>query len=85
MIFKLMVVIVLIYLFYKLVRTLKRPVGNPKPRVPPSPTGEDLVEDPLCHTYVPVTHARQAQIDGKTVYFCSEKCLEQYKKQQKRG
>jgi len=69
--------VILIYLFYRLVRTWKR-VGGPIKAEPPA-TGEDLVEDPLCHTYVPVTHARRVEIDGKTVYFCSEKCLERYK------
>ena len=82
MIFKLIVGIILIYLFYRLVGTRKRPAGTPKTR--PPATGEDLVEDPLCHTYVPVTHARRAEIDGKTVYFCSEECLEQYKLELKR-
>lgn len=81
MIFKLMIVIVLVYLFYRVVRALNRPAA--KPSAAPPAAGEDLVEDPQCHTYVPVTHARRSQIDGKTVYFCSEKCLEQYKKQQK--
>jgi YHS domain-containing protein len=79
--FRVIVGIILIYLFYRLVRTLKKPSGPPK--ADPPATGEDLVEDPLCHTYVPVTHARRAEIDGKTVYFCSEKCLEQYKLEQK--
>ena len=73
--------VILIYLFYRLVRTWKR-VGGPI-KAEPLATGEDLVEDPLCHTYVPMTHARRVEIDGKTVYFCSEKCLEQYKSEQK--
>ena len=82
MIFKLIFGIILFYLFYKLVRTWKR-VGGPSKMDLPA-TGEDLVEDPLCHIYVPVTHARRAEIDGKTAYFCSEKCLEQYKLDKKR-
>jgi YHS domain-containing protein len=77
MIFKLIFGIILIYLFYKLIRTWKR-VSGPSKADPPA-TGEDLMEDPLCHTYVPVSYARRVEIDGKTVYFCSEKCLEQYK------
>lgn len=77
MIFKLMIGIVLLYLFYRLTRLWKR-VGAPT-KAKPLAAGEDLVEDPLCHTYVPVTHARRVEIDGKTVYFCSEKCLKQYK------
>ena len=83
MIFKFIFGIILIYLFYKLVRTWKRVRGPSKEDLPAA--GEDLVEDPVCHTYVPVSHTRQVEICGKTVYFCSEKCLEQYKKQKKEG
>ena len=81
MILKLALAIILLYLFYRLARTWKR-VGAP-PKVKPIAKGEDLVEDPLCHTYVPVTHARKAEIEGKTVYFCSEKCLKKYTSEQK--
>jgi YHS domain-containing protein len=76
MIFKIALAVILLYLFYRLARTWKR-VGGPT-KAKPLVAGEDLVEDPFCHTYVPVTHARRVEIDGKTVYFCSEKCLKQY-------
>jgi YHS domain-containing protein len=45
----------------------------------PSKT-EDLVEDPCCHTYLPLSQAYKADIDGKTVYFCSETCYENFRK-----
>jgi YHS domain-containing protein len=41
--------------------------------------GEDLVEDPCCHTYIPVSNACKSMIDGRTVYFCSQKCLDEYR------
>ena len=80
MIFKIALAVVLLYLFYRLARTWKR-VGAP-PKAQPIAKCEDLVEDPLCHTYVPVSHARKFEIGGKTVYFCSEKCLKRYTSQQ---
>jgi YHS domain-containing protein len=43
--------------------------------------GEDLVEDPVCHTYVPISTAFKGVIEGKEVYFCSREC---YEKQIKR-
>lgn len=46
-------------------------------------TMEDLVEDPYCHTYLPVSQAYQALIDGKTVYFCSEKCCNHFLQREK--
>jgi len=81
MILKLTIAVIALYLFYRLARAWKR-VGAP-PKTQPIARGEDLVEDPQCHTYVPMTHARKVDIEGKTVYFCSEKCLAQYKAERK--
>ena len=46
-----------------------------------APGGEDLVEDPCCHTYIPVSNACKSLFDGRTVYFCSQKCLDDYRSQ----
>jgi len=44
-----------------------------------STTAQDvLVEDPVCHTYVPQKQAIQAAKDGKIYYFCSEKCCQTF-------
>ena len=40
--------------------------------------GEELVEDPYCHVYVPKSQAYKASIDGQDIYFCSQKCFEKY-------
>jgi len=82
MILKLVIGIIVIYLLYKLIRKGFPAVGG-KPgsaRIQTPATGEELVEDPHCHAYVPVSSAFRTKIDGKTVYFCSQKCLEQYGK-----
>jgi len=81
MILRLVIGIVVIYLLYKLVKGLLTYQASPKTNLPTR--GEDLVEDPLCHTYVPVSNALKAEFAGKTHYFCSRKCLEQYKTQRK--
>jgi uncharacterized protein len=39
---------------------------------------EDLVEDTYCHTYVPMSQAYKASIEGQTIYFCSQNCFEKY-------
>ena len=39
---------------------------------------EDLIEDPFCHTYVPLSQAHKAIIDGQAVYFCSQQCCDKY-------
>jgi len=82
MILRWVIGIIVIYLLYKLIRKCFPAVGG-KPgsaRIQTPAAGEELVEDPHCHAYVPVSQAFRTEIDGTTVYFCSQKCLEQYGK-----
>lgn len=81
MILRLVIGGIVIYLLFKLVRAWKSPDGE-KGGKPPVP-GEDLVEDPFCHTYVPVSHALKTVVEGKTLYFCSQPCLDAYNKREK--
>ena len=72
----------IIYLVYKLTRWIIMSPGikgrdAPRHQVPAA-EGEDLVEDPYFHIYVPMSQAHKATIDGQDVYFCSQKCLEKY-------
>ena len=74
------VFLILIYLLYKIIKT----VGQSKPergenyQFKSTSGGEDLVEDPVCHTYVPLSQACKKEISGKSYYFCSERCSEKY-------
>jgi len=43
-----------------------------------STDGEDLVEDPVCHIYVPLSQAYKKQISGRDYYFCSKKCSDEF-------
>ena len=43
--------------------------------------GGEMVEDPMCHTYVPKSTAVQRTISGHTVYFCGQKCAAGYLKE----
>lgn len=85
MILRLVIGVIVIYLLFKLFRKVFPQVGGKAgPEELRTTAGEDLVEDPVCHTYVPIGDACRTEIDGKTVYFCSPKCLEQYKSEKKR-
>ena len=67
----------LFYILYRLLfGTAKKTVsGDRKP-----PSGSEtidrdvLVEDPVCHVYVPQGQAVSCQKDGQIFYFCSDKC-----------
>ncbi len=81
MILRLIIGILVVYFLYKLIRGWKAIQGHSQKNIPV--TGEDLVEDPLCHAYVPISNACRISINGKNLYFCSQKCLDEYREQRK--
>jgi YHS domain-containing protein len=42
-------------------------------------SGEEMVKDPNCDTYIPKSDAIKKKVGGETCYFCSNKCLEEYR------
>jgi len=45
-----------------------------------SPTDKELVQDPHCLTYIPKETALRTTIGGNIHYFCSQTCLEEFKR-----
>jgi YHS domain-containing protein len=82
MVLRLLIAIIVGYLLFKLIRGWKTLGGERSAKRPV--LGEDLVEDPFCHTYIPISHARKMEIGGKTLYFCSQACLEGYQDRKKK-
>ena len=39
---------------------------------------EEMVRDPQCGVYVPLSSALKKRVEGETVYFCSRECEEAY-------
>jgi YHS domain-containing protein len=79
---RLAIILLILYLLYRLFRWVFLPGGKtvkPLPRGGGEPPREDLVEDPVCHTYLPASEARTARFGGRDLYFCSEECLEKYR------
>ena len=75
------VFIILIYLMYRIIKSIgqTKPVKNENYQFKASPVGvEDLIEDPVCHTYVPLSQAFRKEISGNDYYFCSKQCSEKY-------
>ncbi|PKN60560.1 MAG: hypothetical protein CVU53_02495 [Deltaproteobacteria bacterium HGW-Deltaproteobacteria-11] len=73
--------IVIFYLLYRIARWLflsSARISEPIPNRQRPAITEDLVEDPCCHAYLPASQAYQASIEGKTEYFCSEKCYRNF-------
>lgn len=82
MFFRLIIAFVIVYLVYHVGKTFFFPSGTGRGRFPKRPTpikGEDLVKDPYCGTYVPVNDAHKINVEGETLYFCSDECMKKYK------
>ncbi|HOI74524.1 MAG TPA: YHS domain-containing protein [Syntrophales bacterium] len=81
---RLAIILLILYLLYRLFRWIFLPGGKvvkPLPREDSGSPREDLVEDPVCHTYLPASQARKARFDEQDLYFCSEECLEKYRRE----
>jgi len=39
----------------------------------------EMVQDPLCKTYIPRNEACRILLQGKEFFFCSEECAEKFK------
>lgn len=77
-----LLILLFIYLLYRLVRTLFAlvfPGMKRQAHLPREEAGE-LVKDPTCNTYVPKRDALSAEVGGQQLYFCSFKCLDDYRR-----
>ncbi|MBN2516054.1 MAG: hypothetical protein JXC33_08485 [Deltaproteobacteria bacterium] len=85
---RLIVAIVIVYLVYRLAKAIFLPSDERQEHFPGEPTpidGEDMVQDPYCNTYIPLSDAYKASIDGKICYFCSQECFEKYKTEKRKN
>ena len=39
---------------------------------------DELIQDPVCKTFIPRREALRTERDGKTYFFCSEGCLKRF-------
>jgi YHS domain-containing protein len=76
---KLILLVLCGFIFYSMISGLLRPGKSKRPQNR-SKDGEVMVEDPQCGTYLPVSDAIKANIDGQERHFCSKKCLKEYRK-----
>ncbi|MDD5232772.1 MAG: hypothetical protein PHG91_05185 [Syntrophales bacterium] len=74
---RILVSLLVLYLLYRLIRRflLRRETGYLPGR---RRNGEELVQDPQCGTYIPISDARELELNGVKVYFCSRECMEKY-------
>ncbi|HQK99812.1 MAG TPA: hypothetical protein PK090_03510 [Smithellaceae bacterium] len=85
-IIKILVILILIYFVYRLVRIFssRRMVeSRERTQAGARSGGEDLVQDPCCGVYVPKSQSYSRQIEGQTLYFCSRECCDNYLERKK--
>jgi YHS domain-containing protein len=81
---RLLIIGLLLYVLYRLlVGSKRKKVRGNKNRA--GSTGDKiqdvLVEDPVCHTYIPKGQAVQLHHNKQILYFCSNKCCEKFLEQ----
>ena len=81
--FKLFIYAVFLYVVYRLLTgSGKKKVRSSSDRQPTDPgeipAHDQLVEDPVCHIYVPKRQAIVLQDGDTPVFFCSEQCRKIY-------
>ena len=81
--FRLVVIGVLLYILYRLLTGPEKQKVSGRGKASRSSDGnvqDVLVEDPVCHTYIPRRQAIQLHHDKKMYYFCSDKCCQTFLK-----
>jgi uncharacterized protein len=78
-----LIIFALLYLCYYVVKKAILPALRSYKifkRYHTSSTDKEMVQDPQCQTYVPKETALRATIDGEAYYFCSQECVQAFKK-----
>jgi len=78
---KLLLLIVIGYLCYRAFKSWMAGAAGPRRPVGPGdrPEIDDvMIQDPYCGTYFPQRDGVSLRINGKTLYFCSEKCRDAF-------
>ncbi len=65
-----------------LIQTLTAAQHRKRRQDPTSLEGAEMVQDPVCETYIPKEGAWMERIQGETYFFCSPHCARQFKKAQ---
>ncbi|MFH1020725.1 MAG: hypothetical protein V1782_09005 [Pseudomonadota bacterium] len=81
--FKLFIYAVFLYVLYRLLtggrkKKAGRGAGRQGASAGELAAHDELVEDPVCHIYIPKRQAIVLQDKNTTVFFCSEQCRKMY-------
>ncbi|MBE9535593.1 MAG: hypothetical protein IMF07_00295 [Proteobacteria bacterium] len=77
MIVRAIIYLLLIIMAVRLFKSIKSSMGGKENTA--STSGEEMVKDPNCDTYIPKADAIKKKVGGETLFFCSQKCLDEYR------
>ena len=72
--FRLVIVLAVFYVIFAVLRSVIRGKFRKESRLKSEPGGEEMVFDPQCRSYIPVSDA----VAQAGRYFCSRECARQY-------
>jgi len=84
---RLLIIIALIYLGYRIFKSWVSPRATPRQRFPgreENNIDDVMIKDPYCDAYFPKRNGVHLHIDGKDLYFCSKGCRDKYAASQSR-
>jgi YHS domain-containing protein len=81
--YRLLLITALLVVLYFLLRQVVRGFKDKSLRDRGTPVDQDqMIEDPVCHTFVPRRHAVVETISGQTYCFCSKQCAAAFQNRQ---
>ena len=74
----------LFWVIFKLLKSVAQKVFSKDVTSEPgdAPLIAEMVKDPVCGSFVSMDHAVSFERSGERIYFCSDKCLNEYKDKQ---
>jgi YHS domain-containing protein len=79
---RLLILAFLAYVLYRLVKGVLSQGRRPQ-RQEKQGSIDEMVQDPLCKTYIPLRDAQRRVISGKEYFFCSRECAERFELEEK--
>jgi YHS domain-containing protein len=78
--------LLLIGLLVIVVALSRLPAALRSRRPPPAvPRRDELVKDPVCQTYVPLSRAIRVEEEGTATFFCSRECAARFARGERRA
>lgn len=80
MLVRLVLLVVLFFVVYRLLAVFGKKKSEPKQpdSIASEPVMDVLVEDPVCHTLIPKGQAIRLRHENQLYYFCSETCCSRF-------